>query len=342
MKQNTAYIAVAALLLALTACGSEESRNQDRVVKVGVQAVRGAGSGSQHEYVGTLEEASASNLSFGASGRVMSVRVKAGQQVRKGQLLATVDKAQAENSFRAAKATLDQAQDGYDRARLVHDRGSLPEVKWVEVQTQLGRAQSLYDIAQKNLDDCFLYAPADGTIDDIAVESGSSVTAFQPVMRLLNLKGMYAKMSVPEVDINQVNVGDSMWVEVSALGEAKEPLRGVVEERGVSADALSHSYMVRLRLLNPGKELLPGMVCRVRQTACAEAEGFEIPGRAVQLASDGSRYVWVADDSVARQRQVKIGDLSRSGVLVTDGLRDGDRVIVDGTLKVSEGTRITY
>ena len=329
-------------LLTLNACHRREAVGEERVVRVSTLTVSEGLQSSSREYAATLEEAAASTLSFGVGGQVTAVFVKEGQRVRAGQLLATVDRSTAENAYKAAKATLDQAQDGYNRAKQVYDSGSLPEVRWIEVQTQLNRAQSMCDIAKKNLDDCSLYAPSAGTVDSRSIERGSSVTAFQPVMRLLDLSRLYVKMSVPEVDIHQIHVGDSVTVEVNALPEAqRKPLRGIVEEQGVSADALSHSYMVRIRILAPTQDLLPGMVCRVRMAGPRTGHGIEVPARAVQLDHRGERFVWVANDGTAQKRPVAIGDLTRTGVLVDEGLHEGDIVIVDGTMKVSTGTRVT-
>lgn len=328
-------------------CSHHQKASDERLVKVNVMEVSTSCAETSHEYAGTIEEAFSSSLSFGASGRVTAVYVKDGQKVQQGQLLAKVDNSNALNSYRAAKATLDQAQDGYDRAKLVYDRGSLPEVKWTEVQTQLNQAQSVAEIAKKNLSDCELRAPTAGTISNRNIEVGTSVTAFQPVMHLVGLDGMYVKASIPEGNINNVKVGQDASVWVNAL-EGQE-FAGKVEERNPNADPLSHSYMVRIRLKEKCKELLPGMVCRVQikdeaglAADTAKVSTIEIPNRAVQLDNKGARFVWVVEDSCAAQRYVTISDLTRNGVLVSEGLRSGDKVIVDGMLKVSAGTKVRY
>lgn len=341
MKKNLCLVMV---LLLASGCGHLMQKNDEgRVVRVSVVEMGRLQDGEidapSCEYVGTVEEGSASTLSFSTSGRVTAVYVKEGQHVAQGQLLAEVDNATALNSYKAAQATLRQAQDGYDRAKQVYDKGSLPEVKWMEVKTQLDQAQSLAQIAKKSLDDCKLYAPCAGTVADRNLEVGSSVAPFQPVMRLLNLGALSVRVSVPEVDIAQIKSGMSATVVVAALDNLE--LRGVVDERNVSADPLSHSYMVRLRLQGTaGKKLLPGMVCKVAMGRRAAAEGMLLPHRAVQIDNEGQRFVWVVADGKASRRTVTIGDLSSNGVLITSGLDGGEQVVVDGTLKVSEGTRV--
>ncbi|MCQ2295150.1 MAG: efflux RND transporter periplasmic adaptor subunit [Bacteroidales bacterium] len=332
------------LPLLLVSCGHPKHKsNAQRAVPVGVVLAGSPAEGEvatpSCEYVGTVEEGSASTIGFATSGRVTAVYVKEGQTVSAGQLLAEIDNTTAQNSYKAAQATLHQAQDGYDRAKLVYQKGSLPEVKWIEVKTQLDQAQSLAEVAKKNLDDCKLYAPCSGTVADRNLEVGSNVTPFQPVMRLLNLGMLAVKVSIPEGDIAQITNGMAALVTVTALDNLV--LRAVVDERNVSADPLSHSYMVRLRLQGTaGKKLLPGMVCKVAMGQRAATSGLLLPNRAVQISNDGSRFVWVVEHDKAVRRAVTIGDLSANGVLVSSGLNGGEQVIVDGALKVSEGTNV--
>ena len=330
---------VATLLMALTVgCGKADRGDGQGAVKVNVQTVAMAQQTSTREYAGVVEESFAAQLSFGASGRVEAILVNEGQHVGKGQLLARIDNTTALNSYRAAKATLTQAQDGYERAKKVHDEGGLPEVKWTEVQTQLDKAQSLADIAKKNLDDCELRAPAAGTISNRTIERGTSVTAFQPVMSLVGLEGLYVKTSLPEGDINSVGIGTEGVVVVDTLR-----LPAVVEERNPTADALTHSYVVRLRLKESPATLLPGMVGKVVfQSSSTAGNEVEIPARAVQIDNEGHRFVWVVEEGKAAMRRITIGDLSRQGVVVSHGLQPGDRVIVDGMLKVASGTPVVF
>ena len=328
-------------LLAMAACGCSHLMpvdEQERVVAVNTITVESSSYESTREYAGTLEEKNSTSLSFEGSGRVTRVLVKDGQYVKQGQLLATIDNANARNAYNAAKATLDRAQDGYDRAKQVYDKGSLPEVKWVEVQTQLNQAKSMEEISRKSLEDCNLYAPVSGTICDKNLEVGMNVTPLVPVMRVMNMSGLYVKANIPEVDINKIKSGDQAKVMVSAMGDSV--YTGVVEERNVDADPLSHSYMVRMRLKGSTKGLLPGMVCRVKFEGESNDGGYEVPNRAVQLDNKGNRFVWVVADSTAQMRLVTISDLTQTGVLVDSGLHEGDRVIVDGGSKVSTGTRV--
>lgn len=114
---------------------------------------------SSSRYSGTVEEENGTILSFAAAGTVEGVFFKEGQRVSKGQLLATLNSTQARNLYDAAKASLAQATDACRRMKELHDKGSLPDIKWVDAQTALDQARSAERVAAKSLADCRLYAP---------------------------------------------------------------------------------------------------------------------------------------------------------------------------------------
>lgn len=336
MRKILLLLSMAALVTACGRIGGE--KDTPRETRVGWTVAQHGEFGGIHEYVGTLQEAYSTRLCFEAGGRVTRVYVREGQHVKEGQLLAAIDNTTARNSYNAAKAALDRAQDGYDRAEKVYQKGSLPEVKWIEVVTQLSQAQSMEEVARKKLEDCELRAPVSGTISDKDMEVGSTVSPLVPVVNIVGMEGMFVSVGIPEVDINKVTIGSTAKVAVGAMGDTL--YEGVVEERNVNADQLSHSYMVRIRLKGRTKGLLPGMVCRVRLDGERSEGRIELPSRAVQLDNDGSRYVWVVKNGKAQKQVVSIDNLARTGVLIGQGLSNGDTVITDGTQKVASGCRV--
>jgi multidrug efflux pump subunit AcrA (membrane-fusion protein) len=121
----------------LNACKKAEQIQQEKVIPVKVMSVSPQMLTGGRNYVGTVEESTAISLGFSSLGTVEQVFVSEGQRVQKGQLLATLNTASAQNSLDAVQATLSQAQDAYDRMVKLHDNGSLPDIKFVEVESGL-------------------------------------------------------------------------------------------------------------------------------------------------------------------------------------------------------------
>ena len=332
-------LAIATLAIICVGCSKKANKKiQSNEVLVNVVEVVEGSINNAQEYIGSAEEGSSVTLSFNTAGTIKTLSVKEGVSVKKGQLLATLDERTAQSAYNAAKSALDRAKDGYNRAEQVYKKGSMAEVKWIEIQTQLEQAQSMADISKKSLEDCRLYAPVSGVIGDVKIEKGMNVLPYQPVFNILNISQLCVKISIPENEISNIKVGQKAKVCISALDDAI--FDGVVDERGVSADELSHSYPVKIRLNQKPKDLLPGMVCKVTFAGESTTAGFEVPNRAVQLDNDGRRFVWVAEEGVAHRKYVSIGDLTRNGVIIASGLDEHDKVIVDGISKICEGSKI--
>ncbi|MDD4848281.1 MAG: efflux RND transporter periplasmic adaptor subunit, partial [Bacteroidales bacterium] len=277
--------------------------------------------------------------SFQVGGNVEKVLVRAGDRVEEGQLLASLDKKTAFDAYNAAKASLSQAQDAYQRLEKVHQHGSLPEVKWVEMQTKLAQAQSMEAIAKKSLEDCNLYAPFSGVIASRSIEQGMNILPYVPVLNLMKINDLKVRVSIPENEIAFTEIGQKARIEVSALQNAV--FNGKIIEKGIEAHSLSRSYPIKISIDDAQQQLLPGMVCKVYLNNENESSAFVIPNEAVQLSYSGERFVWVVDEDVAKRKFIKISDLTKNGVVVSEGLLKGDRVIIAGYHKVSEGMKIS-
>lgn len=327
------------LSIFLISCnGKKEESVSDNAIPVKAIQIETTESSFHQNYIGTVEESFASSLSFNVSGTVENVFVSEGQPVKKGQLLASLDEKLLQNTYNAAKASRTQAQDAYSRLSTLHEKGSLPDIKFIEIQTQLEQANSMEQIAKKNLNDCRLYAPFSGVIAQRSADIGVNMMPGVSVFKLSKIDAVNVKISIPENVISQIKVGQQVRIRVAALGN--ELFDGKITEKGVQANPLSHAYDVKIKLPNQGSKLMPGMVCNVSLAAEEKIKGFLVPNKAVQIEYTGKRFVWVADKNQASRRYVETGELTNEGVVVWGQLTAGDNIIVEGMQKISEGMKI--
>jgi RND family efflux transporter MFP subunit len=335
------------LPLLLTACHDDPQQlkekllggpAEERIIPVGVQVIDEVSGIVNNTYPGYLEEGQSVEMAFKYGGTLQQLNVKQGNRVRKGQTLARVSSPQMESTQRSAQATLEQAQDAYDRLKKVHDNGSLPEIKWREMVANLEKAQSALDLANAMLADNTITAPFDGTIAAVNAEIGENITPLKPVIRIINTNGMAVKITVPENEIAKVQVGDTAEVVIPALGDKR--LNGKVIEKSMTASLLTHSYPVKVLIEQPDKELTPGMIGKVVLKSDV-SKGIIIPANAILINQDG-KFVWVAENGRATRRKITLAGYSGNGVIVSEGLKTGDVVIVEGYQKVSEGMKVTY
>lgn len=340
MKKNY-FVTICLLCITLIGCkDSEKGIHQVEPVTVKVMKVNSSVHNANVRYSGTVQEEKGSSLSFPLMGSVNSVHVELGSRVRQGQLLATLDEVSMKNAYQMAKAGLEQAEDAYRRMKELHEKGSLADIKWVEIQSKLQQAQSMETVARKNLQDCKLYAPFDGVIAEKDLEEGQNAVPGVQVMKIVSDERLKVRISVPETEITKIAKGQKAVIDAPVLKGIK--VEGVVTEKGIQANPLSRSYEVNIGIRTNNTGLLPGMVTEVWLQDTDKSEAFVLPADVIQLDESNSYFVWVKDvKGKASKRVITCGQFTATGVRVVSGLHDGDEVIIEGQQKVCEGTPLT-
>lgn len=253
-------ITLSAISLLTLSC-SKQKQTSENVIKVKTVEASSTFIYGSESYSETIEENSGESLSFPVGGTIKQLNVTEGQSVGAGQLVAVLDATTLGNLVSASSAAVGQAQaaveqaraglaqaeksaaqalDAYKRMKQLHDNGSLPEIKWVEVQTQYQQAQDAVNqvrqqvnqaeaavqsakaqknISLKNLHDTRLYAPSAGYIAKKMTDAGQNVAPGQPIAMLVNIRQVKVKINVPEDDIAKTHIGQVFRFTVSSLPE---------------------------------------------------------------------------------------------------------------------------
>ena len=329
------------LAVVLAACSSPITHKPSQVAPIAVQmqVVGGQTATFVSHYVGAVEAVHATPLSMQTGGRVLEIRCKNGERVRKGQLLARVDNTQALNALRSAEAALRQAQDGYDRVKQVHSQGAVTDQQMVEIESRLAQAKALCDAARKQVNECDLTAPCEGLVSGLDLQVGQMLVPGLRVLSILDVSAFSVRFTVPETEISQLTLGQKGQVECPA---ADTTLVCTVSDKGLEANRLSHTYEVTADI-HGGRDILrPGMVCKVLITHYPSQGTNEIiiPAHCVHLMKQGPS-VWVARDGHAERLLIQTGGYQADGVVATGGLQCGDTLITDGYQKLYQGCALT-
>jgi len=320
----------------LHACSqNQETENSKKTekVKLETEKVEFVANKLILEYSGTIEAWKTIPVSFQTNGTVANVYAVEGQWVKKGQLLASLDKSDAQNSYQIAKAKEEQAQDAYNRLKSVHEQGSLPEIKWVEILTNLKQAQSMSEISKSNLQKCDLKAPVSGYVGKRNVEVGMSALRANIPFEIVEINKVYVKIPVPENEIGKLKKGMKAHVTVSALNDKQ--FTGTIESIGIVANTFSRTYDVKILLNNPDLLLKPGMVCDVKIDAGMQQQKILVSTKSVNVDDKGKTFVYVVNKSNKPQKkEVRIGAYMNNKVEILEGLSQGDLIVKAGSQKI--------
>lgn len=340
MKQNLFLFAI---LIAMASCQQKQEivKKESASIRVKARPVQTVNGMSNLHYSGTVEAEQTIPLTFQSSGTVEQVLVQEGDAVRKGQLLAVVNKADNQSIYHSSLAMYEQAKDGYDRLKQVYDKGSLSEVKWVEMETNLKQAESQLQIAKNNLDKCNLYAPTSGIVGKRNIEPGqSSISSFSPI-ELVKIEKVSVKISVPENEIGKIKKGTTATFSISAL--ENKSFEGTITNIGVVADQFSRTYEVKMTVNNTNLEMKPGMVCDVNMNSSSEKQLVVVPYNAISKDTEGNSFVYIVspDSKSVKKQIIKVGNYQTSGLEVLSGLTANQTIVVEGKEKLEDNSTIT-
>lgn len=339
--KNAVYVCL--ILLLAAGCGNDRADKTTKPGKIRVNtavttSVSRAGGLS---YSGTVEASQTIPLTFQITGTVEQVLVDAGDEVKKGQVLARLDNNDMQNIRLTMQAKYDQAKDAYDRLKTVYEKGSLPEIKWMEMKTNLEQAKSALDLAQNNLDKCILTAPASGMVGRRNIEPGqSSINLTAAPIELVKIEKVLVRIAVPEKEINRIRKAMEAEITVPAAGGAL--LHGRVTNISPVAELISRTYTVKIAVSNPELMLKPGMVCDVVLNSGGERMALTVPYPAVGHDANGKNFVYLVEpgSGSVKKQPVVAGQIIGSGIEIREGLKEGDTVVTGGLGKLSDHSLI--
>lgn len=339
LTEHHVAVALAAGLLLLAASGCRRAESQaapPQVVQVAV--AQQSDSARDLRMSGTIEAERSTSLSFTEPGTIEEVLVQEGEFVHSGQALARLTAASYKDALGIAKARADQAEDAYRRFEPMHRNRTMPDVKWVEVETGVQQARLALSVAQKGVDDTVLRAPESGIVARRNAEPGATAIPGIPAITLVQTRTVLATAPVPETQVVGVKKGQAGRIVVGALGRTFE---GTVREVGVVANPLTRTYTVKVAVPNPDGALRVGMVAEVFLRQEKPSQTVVVPPEAVRVDEAGNACVYiVGPDGKLRRQAVEVSGFLGEGTALAHGVAAGDRVVTSGSPMLADGMTV--
>ena len=346
---------LALLGCALTAC-KEEVEIVEMVRSLRTIAVSEVATTQVRKFSGIVNATDSSNLSFEVGGNVNTVHVDIGDRVRKGQVLAVLDKEPyqldlnaAEAELAAAKARVDNDKKAYDRQMKVFEQGAGSKSRLDRAKYNLEAAQSQVSVqvarvnlAKRNLTKTTLFAPYDGYIAWRSVEPHEEVAAGQKVLVIDAIGALEVQLAIPEGSINRIRIGMETTVQFPTL--PGRSVKGRISEIG-SAAVKSNAFPVKIGLVGPTENISPGMTAEVTLSMEDDKKilGYRIPIQAIlpsKGVGEGFAFVYDPQTSTVRKTPIKAAGTDQNMVIITEGLSAGDIIAVAGVSFLADGMKV--
>ena len=371
LKFHPLTLAVA-LLLPLGAVGAEGAAAAPNAVSGAAPAPASAVQ-ARSSFDGVVEAVRQTTLAAQVPGAVLELAVKAGDRVQAGQVLLRIDARSANQSaaasdaqVQAARASLDVATREYTRQQKLRDKQYISQaaLEQAEAQFKATRAQVAAQVAQAGAARTqtglhTVRAPYAGVVSDVPVQLGDMAMPGRALVTLYDPSSLRVTAAVPQSLLGAAHSAPAEAVSVELPGlvaEQQWPATARVQvllENGqvygqparllftdLSVDPTTGQVNLRAEVPNPGGLLMPGMYVRARVEQAEIANAILLPQQAVTRGTKGDSVMVVAPDGAVAPRPIKIGGQKGQDWIVTEGLKPGEQVMVEGAMKLMMGAKV--
>lgn len=295
-----------------------------RQIDVGIQAI------------GTANANESVSITSKTSNIVTAVRFSDGQNVSTGQVLVELDRATTEADLAAANAAFAESQSQYNRSRELLATQALSKSQFEQLEATMKSNQARVDAAKARLADNYIRAPFSGRVGLRRVSLGTLISPGTVITTLDDTSVIKVDFAVPELNVGELRAGQSVLANSSAY--PGRTFSGKVTSVDSRVDPASRAVTVRAVVPNRDNALKPGMFLTVnlskeRRSALMVPEQALVPEQARQ-------FIYVVDGKLVRKREVKLGRREPGFVEITEGVAPGNHVVIEGTLKLREGTPV--
>jgi len=273
------------------------------------------------------------NATARTMGTINRINVRVGQQVRQGQVLATLDAAVAEQQIKAMEPQIELAKSLYEKQQKLWEQNIGTEVQLMSAKTQYDNLLKQKSVLQAGKDLYNIVSPISGTVDAINMKVGDQ--ASMGAIRVVNTGMLKAEANLGENYLGKVKAGDPAYLIFPDINDTMKTKISFVSK---SVDPMSRAFLVEVKLAGSSK-LHPNMSCILKIANYENKSALVIPISVIQKTSHGE-MVYVADGNKAKAVMITTGRNSNGQVEVLSGLKTGDKVIVAGFEDLDNGEAI--
>ena len=297
-----------------------------RVVKAGIVKLTDV-----RAFSGTIEGSQQTTASAKLGDPISKINVRVGSKVKKDQILAEFAFTGDNTAYQQAKAQIDMQEKTLARMKEVQAKGGVSQQDVDQLETQINVAKMNLETARRAT---LVLAPSSGTITEVKHKVGEVPGVGGAMFTIANLDKVILKLNVTSSEIGFFKKGAKAVIELNG-----EKIEGEVTLIPLAADKTTRFFPVEVTFKNKSRKLLPGMYLTAKLDA-REVTGVTVPTEAI-VYGNGVNAVWIVDaNGKAKRKIVQLGVQTKSDIQITEGINEGDIVMVEGQNRMNDGDKV--
>ena len=312
------------------------------------------------EALGHVQSITSINIYSRIEGELTGVYFQQGQEVKKDDLLFTIDPKpyqaaliQVQGALEQSLANLALSEEKVKRYRMLANDEYYSQIDYETLQSEMAanlalvkENQGQVDSALINLDYCWIYAPIDGMTGILQIDYGNLICASctSPLIILNQMAPIFVTFNIPEFQLSRIQKSyRNQTLKVLAAYEdfqSGEIFEGTLYMLDNAVDSQTGMIALRAIFPNQNRELWPGQFIRNRLILDTLSDAVVIPYTAIQMTQTGPIAFIVKDDMTVEQRTVKLGQRMDDQVVVLDGIKTGEKIVLEGQINLYSGSKV--
>jgi RND family efflux transporter MFP subunit len=344
--------------ITVVSCSKEKQVEKEVIRPVRYKEIVMFGGDVYRTFSGVSKAGVEANLSFKVSGTIRSINVKVGDKVKKGKLIASLDKTdlslmyeRAKVALNNAKVQMQSAKSAFERVSALYENSTASLQDYEGARTAYESAKAMVSsnkrslqLAGSQLSYTNLKAPMEGIVVKVAVDKNENVMPGDVIVEINSGDDLEVTIGMPETYISRVREGENVKVTFSSIADKK--FEGTISEVSYTINSESSTYPVSIILTKPSNEIRPGMAADVAFHFKTEGKKscIVVPMNTVAEDQKG-RFVYTVTETennlaTVHKKSVKVGELTQEGFEIIEGLQDGELIVTAGISKLSDGMKV--
>ena len=277
-------------------------------------------------------------------GTLEKIFVYEGQYVKKGKLLAEINDSGLQEQLEQLTIQANFAKENFERTERLWNNNIGSEIQFLKSKTDFESSQKMVEQMKDRLAKTKIYAPFDGEVDEIISNQGSNlIPGVSQILRLVNLDKIYAEASVSEKYISFIEEGTEAIVQIPLLGKE---IKSQIIQTGNFINPSIRTFRVEVPVENIDKKIKQNLDAKIKINIYSKDDAVVIPLRIVREDASGENFVYVMNQDVKEgvyitsKTFISLGNKNNTDVEVTEGLKIGDMLVLEGASIVEDSQRV--
>jgi len=293
------------------------------------------------EASGSVEAVHEAYISPETGGQIKEIFVKEGDRVSKGQLLAKLNTDITANTIKELESSLDHAVTVYEKQKRLWDNNIGSEIQYLNAKNNMESLEARLETVKAQNDLAIIRSPVDGIVDEIFSKEGELAMPGVQLMQVVNLNQLYINADIAETHIANIHQGDVVTLSFPVYPELE--MEVPVYRTGNVINPQNRTFNIKLKINNTKNMLKPNILAVVKIKDYSSDVALVVPSKIIKQDING-QYLYVLEENgtkqIAQKVYVATGKSYQSNTLIENGIKPGDKVIIEGFNLVSDGTEV--